>query len=91
MGWNKILEIFKKKEKLDPEKTIFIHIFRSGIFIRDFLNSIKGKKEYDKWCRWADRRFEKLDKFSNELTNNEWETVKIYYDKIINHIKKSVT
>jgi hypothetical protein len=88
-GLEEGLKNIPKKEKRDPEKMLSTHIFRSGVLIRNFLNLIKGKKEYEKWCNWADKRFEKLDKFSNELTDNEWEIAKMYYDKISNHIKKS--
>jgi hypothetical protein len=78
-----------KRERRDPDKTIARHVFKSGVEIRDFLYSIKGKNEYDKWCKWADKRFLKLDMFMNNLTDDDWEVVKVYYDKIANHIKKS--
>lgn len=81
------ITVSEKKNK-DPEKRVFTHVFRSGLIIRDHLYRVKNKKDFNKWCRWADKRFEKLDQFLDQLEDKDWEIVKQYHDKIINYIKR---
>lgn len=70
------------REHKDPDKTVSKYVLRSGILIRDFLKSIRKKADYSKWVEWADRRFERLDRYSAKLTDKDWEQVKAYYEKI---------
>lgn len=71
----------------DPEKMILTHVMRSGIAIRDHLALLRGTDKYDKWCKWADKRFAKLDTYLEQPDEN-WADAKKYYDKIMNFINK---
>lgn len=73
--------------KRDPEKEIMTHVFRTGIEIRKFLNTAKGKRDYKEWCEWADKRFIKLDKLLT-LNDSEWEVAKNYHTKVVNYLKR---
>ena len=81
------LKNMPKKEKKDPEKTVMRHVYKSGILLRSFLERHKGKKEYTKWSEWADKQFIKLDRFTDQLKDEEWETVKAFHDKLENYLK----
>ena len=80
----------QKREKIDPEKTIITHIYRTGKLIRKYVERTKGRNEYNKWCKWADKRFLKLDEFLDSLDNNEWEIVKKYYERVLQHLKSEI-
>jgi DNA primase len=86
----KDLANISKRPKLDPEKTIALHVFRTGLLIKNFVNYSKGKKEYNKWCKWADDKFCKLDGYLEKLENDDWEIVKIYHDNILNFTKRKL-
>jgi hypothetical protein len=76
-----------KKEKKDPEKTRKSVVFRTGVLIRDFVEISKGKREYNKWCKWANDKFFKLDGYLDRLEDEDWEIAKSYHDSILNFIK----
>jgi hypothetical protein len=78
-----------KKERRDPEHKISTHVFRTGVQIREYLNSIKGKQEYNKLCEWADKRFVTLDKYL-ELGDDDWKVAKAYHDKVVNYLKSKL-
>lgn len=80
--------VAKKKKKKDPEKTVAIHVYRTGAIIRDHIKKLKGKEEYAKWCKWADKRFFRLDEFMNSLDDSDWEKVKIYSERVLKFLKK---
>jgi len=82
------LENVAHTQKRDPEHKVATHVFRAGTTIREFLYSIKGKKEYDGWCEWAGKRFAKLDKFLDKLKDDDWKIAKDYHDKIDKHLKR---
>ncbi len=77
-----------RSKKRDPEQKVSTHVFRAGVEIRNFLNSIKGKKEYNEWKNWADKRFAKLDKYLDQLEDDDWKIAKDYYDKIVQYLKR---
>ncbi|KKN11739.1 hypothetical protein LCGC14_1023420 [marine sediment metagenome] len=81
------LESLSRNKKRDPEQRVATHVLRTGIQIREHLHSIKGKQEYDKWCKWANKRFACLDRYLNTLSDDDWKVAKIYYDKVVNHLK----
>jgi len=85
------LKNLPKREKRDPEKMVSTHIFRTGILIRDYLNKIKGKRDYNKWCEWADKKFIKLDKCLNKLSDDDWEIAKLYHDKVMNYLESKLS
>lgn len=73
--------------KINIEKRVVTHAFRTGIIIRNYLYKIKKTKEYNAECLWADRQFIKIDKYLYILKDEDWKIVKIYYDKIYEYIK----
>jgi len=77
-----------KKEKRDPEHKIVTHVFRTGIVIRKFLKSIEENADYKEWVEWADKRFIKLDKYLNDLKDDDWEVVRDYHNKIVKYLKR---
>lgn len=72
----------------DPEKTILTHIIRAGLMIRERVAKASGTTEYQKWCRWADKRFNKMDEYLDRLDDTQWEVAKRYYDKVADFISK---
>ena len=74
------------KERRDPEEKVATHVYRTGLVIREFLKKIKGKREYSDWCKWADKRFAKLDKYL-EMDDDEWKIAKEYHDKVISYLE----
>lgn len=72
-----------KKERRDPEKTIAFYVFKSGNLIREHLNEAKSTPDYNKKMVWADKKiFPKLDSFLDDMTDDDWEKAKDFYDKI---------
>ena len=72
----------------DLEQLVLTHVYRAGILIRDHLNQIKHLEIYPKWEKQASKWFKKLDYFMLELEDDQWETAKTYYDRIVRCIKK---
>ena len=83
------LKNMPKREKRDPEKLVSTHVYRTGILIRDYIKKTTGKVEYEKWCKWADRKFIKLDEFLNNPREGDWEVAKAYHNKILNYLKST--
>lgn len=81
------LEGMSRNKKRDPEQRVATHVLRTGIQIREYLHSIKEKQEYNKWCKWAEKRFTHLDQYLNTLGDDDWKVAKIYYDKVVNYLK----
>lgn len=81
----------KLKEKVEPEKTIMFHVYNTGNLIRDYVEKTNGKEEYNKWCKWADKRFLKLDEFLDSLDNDDWEIAKKYYERVLQHLKSGIS
>jgi hypothetical protein len=73
----------------NPEHKVSTHIFRTGVKIREFLYSIKSKIEYDEWKQWADTQFIKLDKYLDELDNDDWKIAKDYYNEVVEFLKRT--
>lgn len=72
----------------DPEHKVSTHIFRTGMKIREFLCSVKNKIEYNRWKQWSDDQFIELDKYLDELNDDNWEIAKNHYDKIVEFLKR---
>ncbi len=75
-------------KRRSPEEIPITHIHKSGVVIRDFLTTMKDTEDYNKWCKWADKRFDTLDKYIDTLKDDEWETAKKYYDKVVSFLNK---
>ena len=73
----------------DPEQTVLPYIFRSGILIRNHLNSLKGTDLYYIWDKKAKKWFNRLDNYMNALEDDQWEIAKDYYLKIQSFINKN--
>lgn len=76
------IDSISKAEKRNPEEMVLTHVYRSGILVRDHLHSVRGSNNYEKWCKWADKRFNKLDEFLYKLSDDDWKIAKAYYEKI---------
>ena len=70
-----------KRESKNPEHTIKIWILRAGLILRQHLEQHKSDEDYEQWCVWADKRFNKMDELMN-LPDKEWEKAKAYHTKI---------
>lgn len=81
------LEGLSRNRKRDSEQRVATHVLRAGIQIREHLKGVKGKQEYNKWCKWADKRFARLDRYLDTLADDDWKVAKIYYDKVVNYLK----
>jgi len=82
------LESIGSSRRRDPEHKVITHVSRTGRAIRNFLCTIKGKNEYEEWCAWADKRFMRLDKYLDQLSDDDWEKAKNYHDKVIKFLEK---
>lgn len=82
------LENVSRNRKRDPEEQVITHVFRTGIIIRNFLKDMRGSPNYQKIKEWSDRRFVKLDKFLNNLGDDDWEVAKKYYDKVADYLQR---
>jgi hypothetical protein len=80
-------ELLQPKEKIDPKHTIMPYIFDTGVLIREFLNDISESKDYLKWCKWATRQHKKLDYYLDTLSDEQWEVVKKYNNKVRKYLK----
>lgn len=77
------------QKRYNPKDTVVFHVIKSGVLIRDKLVQLKGTNDYEKWCIWAEKRFDKLDEYLNTLDDYQWETVEHYYGKIKKFINKN--
>jgi hypothetical protein len=77
----------KERVKIDPEHTVLIHVFRSGLVIRDFLKLKLGHEDYPKWDVWAKKQFNRLDSFIDKLDDDQWEKAKSYHNKVSEYLK----
>lgn len=68
-------------------KTVSEYVYKTGSIIREFVNKQKGKKGYNKWCRWADNKFVKLDRFMDTLNDEDFEVVRFYYKNTLKYLK----
>lgn len=72
----------------NPEHRVFTHMFRAGIYIRDFIIEYKNSPKYKELCEWADKEFLELDNILDNLSDEDWEKAKAYCNKISNRIKE---
>lgn len=78
--------VSRKRQRRDPEQTMLHYVFKSGEVIREWLKDAEGKTQYDKYCRWADKRFVELDGYLDK-DDDEWQVSKDYYERLCKRIK----
>lgn len=84
------LSAIKPREKVNPEHTIAIHVYRSGLAIREYLKKLSNSDEYKDNVVWAGRQFDRLDRYLIDFDDEKWEEVKKYHDKVIRFIEAKV-
>jgi len=76
----------RKRRRRNPEETMFFYMFKSSEVIRDWLKEAEGKDQYEKYCRWADKRFVEMDGYL-DMEDDNWEKAKGFYSKLCSKIK----
>lgn len=70
------------KEKRKPEETVKFWVLRAGLELRKFLESYKGKDEYDRLCDKTEKIFSKLDEIFDQTKDENFEIAEKYYKKL---------
>jgi hypothetical protein len=78
---------FVTPPKRKPEETIDYWVLRAGNEIRRHLKTKEGRKDYDEWNSWANKRFKWFDSALDSGDNDKWERVKKYYDATLKQIR----
>lgn len=80
--------VFVPKPKIELKHTIHPYLYKAGVEIRDYLESISDTDGYAKWAVWATNQFRKMDSMMDSMDDSEWEQVKQYQNKVSAYLNK---
>ena len=76
----------KPRIKRPIEETVEHWVLQAGQDLREFLKTKVQMRNYDSWCSWVDRKYERLDQILDSVKDDDYQRAQAYYE----HIKKQL-